>query len=327
MITGEEMLSASSVRALPFQERVGLVVKTVNAREAIQAVIDAEQAGVRQLWTTQGPTTIDALTVLTVAATRTSTIRLGTSILPTYPRHPLAVAAQVSAFNALALGRLRLGIGPSHRPMIEDMYGIEMTAPLAHTREYASVLRAALWEGKVSYHGRFYHVTASLLGITRVPILISALGEGAFQAAGELTDGALSWNCPVPYLLQTARPALEEGAKQAHRPAPPLVAHIPVALTTDRQAVLAAARKQLGGYGRLPFYRHMFAEAGHPVPEDGTLSDALIDSLVVSGDEQTIATRLSDLLSSGLDELLLMPIPVENEVQEWSYLAHLIGQL
>ena len=217
------MLSASSVRALPFQERVGLVVKTVNAREAIQAVIDAEQAGVRQLWTTQGPTTIDALTVLTVAATRTSTIRLGTSILPTYPRHPLAVAAQVSAFNALALGRLRLGIGPSHRPMIEDMYGIEMTAPLAHTREYASVLRAALWEGKVSYHGRFYHVTASLLGITRVPILISALGEGAFQAAGELTDGALSWNCPVPYLLQTARPALEEGAKQAHRPAPPLV--------------------------------------------------------------------------------------------------------
>jgi F420-dependent oxidoreductase-like protein len=327
MTTGKEMLSADGVRALPLRERVGLVMNNVSAREAIQTIIDAEHAGVRQIWMTQGPTNVDSLTVLAVAATRTSTIRVGTSILPTYPRHPLAVVAQVSAFNELAPGRLRLGIGASHRPMIEGIYGIEMTAPLAHTREYISVLRAALWEGKVDYHGRFYNVTASLPGTARVPILVSALGSGAFQAAGELTDGALSWNCPVPYLLKRALPALQEGAKQAQRPAPPLVAHIPVALGTDHQAVLSAARKQLGMYGRLPFYRHMFAEAGYPVPEDGTLPDALIDSLVVSGNEQTIATRLSEWLSNGLDELLLMPIPVKNALQEWSHLAHLIGQL
>jgi hypothetical protein len=71
----------------------------------------------------------------------------------------------------------------------------------------------------------------------------------------------------------------------------------------------------------------MFAEAGHPVPEDGTLPDALIESLVVSGDEQTIATRLSESLSNGLDELLLLHIPVRNDVQEWSHLAQMIGQL
>jgi F420-dependent oxidoreductase-like protein len=327
MTTGEEMLSADNVRALPLRERIGLAIYIVRAREAIQTIIDAEQAGVRQLWTTQGPTTIDALTVLTVAATQTSTIRVGTSILPTYPRHPLAVAGQVSAFNELAPGRLRLGIGASHRPLIEGIYGIEMTAPLAHTREYISVLRAALWEGKVDYHGRFYNVTANMPQTAHVPLLVSALGEGAFQAAGELSDGALSWNCPVPYLLQRALPALEEGARRAQRPAPPLVAHIPIALSTDRQAVLAAARKPLGYNGRLPFYRHMFAEAGYPVPEDGTLPDELIDSLVVSGDEQAIATRLSELLSNGLSELLLMPIPVRDEAQERSRLAHLIGQL
>jgi alkanesulfonate monooxygenase SsuD/methylene tetrahydromethanopterin reductase-like flavin-dependent oxidoreductase (luciferase family) len=98
-------------------------------------------------------------------------------------------------------------------------------------------------------------------------------------------------------------------------------------LDTDRQAVRSAARKRLGMYGRLPFYRHMFAEAGHPVPEDGTLPEALLDRLVVSGDEQTIATRLREWLSNGLDELLLLPIPVKNEVQEWYHLAHLMGQL
>lgn len=320
------MLSAESVRALPLRERVGLVINTARAKEAIQTIIDAEKAGVRQLWTTSGPAADDALTVLTIGATQTSTIRVGTSILPTYPRHPLAVVAQVSAFNALAPGRLRLGIGPSHRPIIEGIYGIEMIAPLSHTREYLSVLRAALWEGKVEYHGRFYNVTASLPGTTRVPLLLSTLGEGAFRAAGELADGALSWNCPVSYLLKRGLPALEEGAKQAQRPAPPLVAHIPVAVAQDRQAVIAAARKHAGHYGHLPFYRHMFAEAGYPVSEDGTLPEELIDNLVVSGDEQTIATRLRELLSNGLDELLLQPVPVKDGAQEWSRLTHLIGQ-
>lgn len=327
MTTGEEMLTAESVRALPLRERVGLVFDTSRAREALQMISAAEQAGVRQLWTTQGPGMTDALTIFTVAATQTSTIRLGTSILPTYPRHPLAMVAQVGTFNELAPGRLRLGIGASHRPIIEGIYGIEMTAPLAHTREYLDVLRAALWEGKVDYQGRFYRVKANLPGQARVPILVSTLGEGAFRVAGELSDGALSWNCPVPYLLQSALPALQEGAKLAQRPAPPLVAHVPVSLSTDRQAVAAVARQRLGMYGRLPFYRNMFAQSGHPVPEDGTLPQSLIDSLVVSGDEQTIVARLNELLADGLDELLLLLIPVENEAQEWSRLAHLVGRL
>jgi len=326
MITAEAMLSADSVRALPLRERIGLVINMTSAKEALESIIQAEQAGVRQLWTTQGPSTVDALTMFTVAATQTSTIRLGTSILPTYPRHPLAVAAQAKTFNELAPGRLRLGIGPSHRPMIEGVYGLEMVSPLAHTSEYVSVLRSALWEGKVDFQGRFFQVAASLSGTTHVPILTSALGDGAFQLAGEVADGALSWNCPVPYLLKTASPALKKGAKQAKRPAPPLVAHIPVALSTDRQAVFDAARKRLSMYGRLPFYRNMFELAGHPAAEDGTLPDDLIDSLVVSGDEQIIAARLNNLLAEGLDELLLLCIPVGSETQEWSRLARLIGQ-
>jgi F420-dependent oxidoreductase-like protein len=327
MITAEEMLTAESVRSLPFRERIGLVINTGSAKDALQAIGAAEGAGVQQVWTTQGPTTEDALTIYAVAATRTATTRMGTSILPIYPRHPLALAAQVRTFHELAPGRLRLGIGTSHRPMIEGVYGIEMTAPMEYLREYVSVLRAALWDGKVDHQGHFYHVHANLPGIARVPILIATLGRGAFQTAGEIADGALSWMCPVLYLLKTALPALQEGARQAQRPAPPLVAHVPVALDPDRQAVLTAARQRLGHYGKLPFYRHMFAEAGYPVPEDGTLPEALIDNLVVSGDEHVVASRLTGLLSAGLDELNLMLIPVKDEAQERPRLAHLIGQL
>jgi F420-dependent oxidoreductase-like protein len=327
MISGEEMLAASAVRSLPLVERIGLTVNPGKAGSAIKAIIDAEQAGVRQIWMTQGPTTIDALTIFAVAATQTSTIRVGTSILPFYPRHPLALAAQVNTFHEIAPGRLRLGLGASHRPVIEGVYGIKMVAPMAHTTEYINVLRAALWEGKVDHHGRFYTIKVNMPARAPVPILVSTLSPGAFRAAGEISDGALSWNGPVPYLLNTAKPALEEGAKQAQRPAPPLVAHVPVAMSADREAVFAAARKRLATYGNLPFYRNMFAEAGYPVAEDGTLPEALIDNLVVSGDEQTIATRFRALLNNGLDELLLLPIPVQDENQEWSRLAHLIGAI
>jgi F420-dependent oxidoreductase-like protein len=327
MITAEEMLTAESVRALPLRERVGLVINTGRARPALQAIVAAEQAGVRQIWTTQGPSAMDALTIYTLAAAQTTTIRLGTSILPTYPRHPLALAAQARTFAELAPGRLRLGVGTSHRPTIEGQYGLPMTDPPAHLREYVSVLRAALWDGTVDFHGRFFQVAATLPRTGPIPILIAALGTGAFQAAGEYADGALSWMGPVPYLLQHGRPALQAGAGQTQRPAPPLVAHIPVALEAQRPVVVAAARQRLGHYGRLPFYRHMFAQAGYPVPEDGTLPEALIDNLVVSGDEPAIATRLAGLLASGLDELNLLLVPIQDEAQEWSRLAQLIGQL
>jgi F420-dependent oxidoreductase-like protein len=327
MLTAVEMLSASAVRELPLQERVGLVINSSGAKGDIQAILEAEQAGVRQIWSTQGSKAVDVLSVFAVAATQTSAIRLGTSIFPTYPRHPLAMVAQARVVQELAPGRFRLGVGPSHRPTIEGMYGIPMIAPLSHTREYISVLRAVLWEGKVEHQGRFYNITASLPTPAHIPILNSALGKGAYRAAGELSDGAISWNCPVPYLLKSALPALEEGAKEAGRSAPPLVAHIPVAFNTDRQAVLSVARKRFGLYGQLTFYRQMFAEAGYPVAEDGEIPEALIDNLVVSGDEQTTVTRLHELLSSGLSELLLQSIPVKNESQEWSDLAHLIGAL
>ncbi len=91
--------------------------------------------------------------------------------------------------------------------------------------------------------------------------------------------------------------------------------------------MLGAARRRIGNYGHLPFYASMFVDAGFPVSPDGTMSDAFIDSLVVSGDEAVVADRLTDLLAMGLDELLVMPIPVMDPTGEPYQLARLIGQL
>jgi F420-dependent oxidoreductase-like protein len=316
-----------AVAARTRRERVGISLIAADAPAQVAAIAEAEAAGVAQLWMTQNPVSNDALSIFAVALGPTNRVRLGTSIIPTYPRHPLALAQQAMTVAALGPGRLRLGVGPSHRPTIEGAYGLPMEAPLAHLKEYVSVLRDALWSGQVDHKGRFFTAKATFQSAARIPLLISALGERAFRLAGEISDGAISWNCPPRYLLDTALPALRAGAQAAQRTTPPLVAHAWVVFSADRAVARAAGKKRLGYYGRLPFYASMFAAAGYPVEADGSPSDALIDSLVIQGDEDAVAARLDELLGAGLDELLLTPIPLSDEAAERQRLFGLVGRL
>lgn len=319
--------SAQAARQEPVRERVGLVIPPGDTARALEHIVSAEAAGVRQVWMTQTAAAGDTLTLYAAAAVRTAHVRLGTAIVPIYPRSPLALAQQALTIGDLAPNRLRLGVGTSHRPTMENVYGIRLSAPLEHLREYVGVLRAALWDGTVNFDGQYYRIHATLPRTPRTPVLISALRVGAFQLGGAISDGAISWMCPVEYLLTKARPALEQGAAEHSRPAPPLVAHIPVALSTDRPAVLTAARTQLGRYARLPFYARMFSDAGFPIPPDGTMPDALLANLVVLGDASTVSARLRELLAAGLDELLVMLVAVGDAQQEQTQLAQMIGTL
>src|ERR1044072_2543814 len=127
---------------LPIRERIGLVVNGANAATAIKTIAATETAGIRQIWMTNTPWFPDVLTILAAAAIKTSTVRLGTAIIPTYPRHPLVLTQEALALNDRAPGRLRLGLGPSHRAIVENIYGLPQTTPLAHLREYVKVLHS-----------------------------------------------------------------------------------------------------------------------------------------------------------------------------------------
>jgi F420-dependent oxidoreductase-like protein len=298
-----------------------------NAEVAVKTIVAAEDAGVRQIWMAQPPWWPDVLTTFAAAATKTSTVRFGTSIVPTYPRHPLVLAQQALALYDIAPSRVRLGIGPSHRFIIEDMYGLQQKTPLAHLREYVEILHTALWEGKVDHHGDFYNVAATLPRTPQIPVLISTLGEKAFQLAGRIADGALSWVCPVPYLLHTGIPALRTSAAAVRRSAPPMVAHVLVALSEDKNSILSAGHQLLDFYAKVPFYANMFSNAGFQLTSDRTVPDTLVDNLVISGNEDIVAARFTELLAAGLDELMVSLVPIKDAINEMRQLMHLIGQL
>ena len=159
------------------RERIGLTIPWAEPRAMVDLVERAEAAGVKQFWTNQNPNTTDALTAFAAAFQHTNTIRLGTSVVPIYPRHPLALAQQAATAAALGLGRLRLGVGTSHGPMTEGVYGLKMDHPLEYLREYVTVLRAALWAGTVDYAGRFITAQVQLSNPPRLPILIRLKAE------------------------------------------------------------------------------------------------------------------------------------------------------
>src|SRR5919198_909294 len=95
----------------------------------------AEAAGFPSVWmpNIRG---FDALTVLALAGARTRSIQLGTGVVPTYPRHPAALAQQALTVQGACGGRLTLGIGLSHRVTMEQGLGFDWSPPIRHMREY-----------------------------------------------------------------------------------------------------------------------------------------------------------------------------------------------
>ncbi len=285
-------------------KRIGVFIEGSRVVEVQTAIERAEQLGIQGAWMPNGGAQLDNITTFAAAAARTRSIMLGTSIVQMYPRHPLVMAQQAQVVAQLAPGRFRLGIGPSHRPEMRPM-GINITHPLGHLREYLRILKGLLQQGKVDFDGEFYQAHETIPGPLDVPIMASALRRGSFELCGAEADGVITWVCPKEYLRDVALPAMTKGAEEAGRPVPPLIAHAPVCVHENAEEVYAAYREQYEVYPTLPFYRRMLVDAGHPEASAGVWSDAMIENLVIFGDESRVADRLAELLSIGATELLL----------------------
>ena len=173
------------------QKRVGVAVGGDKVHEVLAAIERAEQLGIQAAWMTTGGARLDSLTTFAAAALRTQHIFLGTSIVPTFPRHPLVVAQQTQVVAQLAPGRFRLGLGPSHRPTMQAM-GIPLTAPLGHLREYLRICKALLQQAHVDFDGTYYTAHGAIAAPLDVPVMASALQRGSYELCGEEADGAIS---------------------------------------------------------------------------------------------------------------------------------------
>jgi 5,10-methylenetetrahydromethanopterin reductase len=233
---------------------------------------------------------LDALTAIAVASTEVDGIRMGTAVVPTYPRHPSMLAQQALTVSQVSGGRLDLGIGLSHQMVVEGMWGLSFERPVQHLREYLDVLMPLISDRKVSVDGTTIsaHVQVDVEA-EPCPVLVAALGTQMLRLAGRRTDGTITWMVGSRTLAEHTVPTITEAAEGAGRPQPRVVAGFPVCVTSEVDAARRRAAQEFAIYGQLPSYRAMLDREGVSGPED----------LAVIGDADTVGEALAATFDAG----------------------------
>ena len=236
----------------------------------------------------------DTMTALAIVGMTVPRIELGTSVVPTFPRHPHAIAQQAHTVAAASGGRFTLGIGLSHKIVIENMFGLSYDKPVRHLREYLKVLMPLSRNEPANFEGEMYSVHAgiSARGSDGFGVVVAALGEQMLRVTAALADGTLTW-CTGPVTLAAHTiPTITAAAEEFGRPAPRVIAALPVCVTSDTDAAAARAAETFAAYGALPSYRAMLDREGVGGPAD----------IAIIGGTQEVQDRIGALGDIGVTD-------------------------
>ena len=286
--------------------RIGLTGGGATTEKIVAQAKQAEADGFHSVWYA-GAIGGDPVVAMALAGRETSRIELGTSILQTYPIHPLLQANRIAA-AVEAMGRpgFTLGVGPSHAPVIEGVLGLSYDHPGRNTEEYVRILVALLRGEPVDVDGEDWTVHAG--GRARppvhpVPVLVAALGTRMLRLAGEVADGTVLWMATAKAVESHVVPNISAAAQAADRPQPRIVAGLPIAVHDDVAAAREQAATNFAIYGNLPNYQRILEIGGAAGPADA----------VIVGDESSVTAQLQALHDAGATDIWAAPYPVGEE--------------
>lgn len=269
------------------QVTVGATVDAI-AAHAVQAEAD----GFPSYWVNQALVP-DALTLLAAVGAATETIELGTAVIPTWTRHPLMLAAQALTTQEITGGRLVLGIGLAHKPSVEERYRMAFERPAKNMSEYLDVLLPALTDRAVDSVGDYWSAVVDNLGgpggIEPPQVMVAAMGPRMLEMTGARTDGNILWLSGPRTVAERIRPAMEKAAEAAGRPAPRIVASVPVCVTDRVDEVKGLVEAFLSSYNELPSYRSVMDFEGA----------ASVSDVSVIGNEDEVRTHLARFADAG----------------------------
>lgn len=257
----------------------------------------AADAGMASVWLPQ-TFGLDALTAWAAVGREVPGIELGTAVVPTYPRHPMMLAGQALTTQAATGGRLTLGIGLSHQVVIEGMFGYSFSRPALHMEEYLSALLPLLRGEAVEVRGETVTCVGTLsLDAPACPVLVAALGPRMLRLAGQQAAGTVTWMTGHRTIEAHIAPTLAAAASESGRPAPRVVAGLPVCVTDKTDEARERAARIFSIYGTLPSYRAMLDREGAEGPPD----------VALIGDEETVSAHLGRFEDAGATDFIAAP--------------------
>ena len=295
--------------------------------EIVDCIVLAESLGYESAWVAEGHGG-DQFAILAAAASRTSHIRLGTSITSVFVRTAPTIAMAAAAVDDISGGRFILGIGSSHKVQVEAEHGVAYAKPLTRVRETVGVIRDLLRDGTVRFQGETVNIeTFDLWFAPRrppPPVYISAVFPKMIALCGEIADGVMLTRST----LDTAtgvREQLAEGARRVGRDPSGIVVSslLPTMTAESRAAALAALRPGLAvDAGFVPRYNRMMAQHGFAAEAgaiaeawargdraaaERAVSDALIDATSIAGTPEQCRERIAAYRRCGIDLPIISP--------------------
>lgn len=279
--------------------RIGVFVHHPTLDGLIDGVRDAAAAGFPSVWTPQifG---FDAMTALAVAAREVPDVALGTAVVPVYPRHPTAMAAQALTVQEASGGRFTLGIGLSHQIVIEGMFGMSFAKPATYMADYLSILMPLLDGATVAHDGEMLTMRGQVdvPGAPSAPeVLVAALGARMLGLAGAVAHGTVTWMTGPQTVASHIVPTINAAAAEAGRPTPKVVVALPTAVTDDPDGARAKAAEVFATYGFLPSYRKMLDLEGVAGPAD----------VAVVGTADEVRAQVEKIVADGATEFVAVP--------------------
>jgi 5,10-methylenetetrahydromethanopterin reductase len=240
----------------------------------------------------------DALTLLAAAGAQVPGIGLGTGVVPVYPRHPMVLAQQALTVQSATDNRLLLGIGLSHRVVVEGIWGYSYERPARYMKEYLASL-VPLLHGEVVHSDGDVVTTHAFtpIGIPEVqppPVVVAALAPAMLKLAGTVADGTITWMTGVDTVESHIVPSIRAAAEAAGRPEPRVMVSLPVAVTADPEEAAERINTAFAIYPSLPSYKAMLDKEGVANPAD----------VAFIGDEETVAQSIERLAAAGATDFV-----------------------
>jgi F420-dependent oxidoreductase-like protein len=269
--------------------------------DALWQARTAYDCGLRRVWFGQRYD-LDALMLAAVVGATTPDLCVGTAIVPINPRHPLLLASAAQTAQAASHGNFSLGIGLGGNDIERRSFGLAPGKQMTRLREYLTVLNAIFRQGTVDFDGLEISAHSELPPVVPggrpMPVYVAAMGPKALEVAGGGADGTITYLAGPRTIAELIKPTIDAAAADAGRPAPAIIASIPVAVTTDLQHARAAAVKSLNFCDQFPSYQNVLAREGLEHAAD----------LAILGDEDDVAEQVSRYRDAGATEIILSPV-------------------
>ncbi|MBI4641383.1 MAG: LLM class flavin-dependent oxidoreductase [Candidatus Tectomicrobia bacterium] len=319
-----------------------LILGQFAPRRLIDLAKLVEDCGYQVFWYTDERFFREPYAGLTLAATNTKQIKVGTCVTDPYTRHPALTAMAIGTLDEISEGRAILGVGAGISGF--GPLGIKREKPIIAIREMVEVVQQLLSGEEVNYHGRLIHLDHGQLSFTpirtRVPVYIASNGEHGLTLAGQIADGAIMQAAVADRTIQWMIENIARGARKAGRDLSTIdmVSRVNVCIADDSKAAKdvmrsGLARSLVATQPDFPTFKVAGLEVTSEIrekvktmgythdvdrlaPVAAMIPDEYVDALTLAGSAEEVATGVRRMMRQGITHVIVYPVAADGHVEQ-----------